>query len=251
MGGRLEGRVAIITGAGQGIGEGIAKVYARAGAKLVLTGRTLEKLETVADAIRAGGGTVRCLVALSGRRADAERTVSEAMSAYGRVDILVNNAQTFTDMAPVETIPEENLRINFDTGVIGALQLMQCAFPHMRERGGAIINLGSINGYACDPGLLAYAASKEAMRTLTKTAAREWGKYKIRVNTLVPAVITPYVENYLKETGTYEMQLAKTALGYIGNAEKDVAPLALFLASDESHYVTGQTINADSGMLMH
>ena len=101
---RLEGRVAIITGAGQGIGEGVARVFAKEGAKLVLTGRTLSKLEAVATDIRAAGGQVRCLEANAGDRTAAERTVAEAVSAFGRIDVLVNNAQTYTPDMPIETI---------------------------------------------------------------------------------------------------------------------------------------------------
>jgi NAD(P)-dependent dehydrogenase (short-subunit alcohol dehydrogenase family) len=249
---RLEGRVAIVTGAGQGTGEGTARLYAREGAKLVLTGRTMSKLEAVASDIRAGGGEVRCLEALAGNRTDAERTVNEAISSYGRLDILVNAAQTYTEAMPVESIKEENLRINFESGVIGSLQLMQFAFPHMRKvGGGSIINFGSSWSYFCNPGFLAYAANKEAIRTLTKTAAREWGKYNIRVNTVLPAALTPKSRQHMQDTGTLEAESAKTSLGYIGDPENDVAPVMLFLASDESHYMTGQTVSVDGGMLTH
>jgi NAD(P)-dependent dehydrogenase (short-subunit alcohol dehydrogenase family) len=249
---RLEGRVAIITGAGQGVGEGIARVYAREGCKVTLTGRTLSKLEAVAADIKAAGGQALCLEALAGNRADAEKTVARTVEAFGRLDILVNNAQTYTVDMPIETILEENLRINFESGVIGSLQLMQFSFPHMRKAGGgSVINFGSSWGYYCNPGFLAYAANKEAIRTLTKTAAREWGKYNIRVNTLLPSALTPKSRQHLADTGTLELENAKNAFGQIGEPEKDVAPVALFLASDDAHYVTGQTICADGGMLTH
>lgn len=241
-----------MTGAGQGIGEAAAVTFAREGASLVLTGRTLSKLEAVAARIEAAGGKVRRLEGLAGDRAMAERTVNEAINTFGRLDILVNAAQTYTDATPVETIPEENLRINFESGVIGSLQLMQFAFPHMCDAGGgSIINFGSSFGYRCEPGYLAYAANKEAIRTLTKTAAREWGRHGIRVNTVFPAALTPKSRQYLEESGTYELEASKTAVGYLGDCETDVAPVVLFLASDDSHYVTGQTINADGGSLMH
>lgn len=132
-GGHLEGRVAIITGAGQGIGAAIALAYASAGAKVLITGRTQSKLEEVTAKIKAEGGAARWLAALAGNREQARKTVDEAISAWGRVDVLVNNAHTFTDYLPIEDPKlEDNIRIDMDSAFIGSLQLMQCVFPHMR-----------------------------------------------------------------------------------------------------------------------
>jgi NAD(P)-dependent dehydrogenase (short-subunit alcohol dehydrogenase family) len=248
---RLEGKVAIITGAGQGIGEAIARGYAREGAKVVITGRTVEKLDEVAAKIRAEDGEVRTLRALAGEQADAERTVGEAISAWGRVDVLVNNAHTFTDYLPLED-PKmaANVRIDMESAFIGSLQLMQLCFPHMRDQGGgSIINMGSGYGIRCEPGFLAYAASKEAIRTLTKTGAKEWGKYKIRINTLLPSAMSPKAIWYLEESKSYDLELSKVALGTFGTPD-DIAPSAIFLASDDSNYVTGQTLGVDGGSTM-
>ena len=248
---RLKGKVAIITGAGQGIGEAIAKAYAREGAKVIITGRTMSKLEAVAGQIKTAGGEVRCLEALAGNREHAEKTVGTAISDWGRIDVLVNNAHTFTDYMTIDNPKlEDNIRIDMDSAFIGSLQLMQCAFPHMRDAGGgSIINFGSSYGLRCEPGFLAYAASKEAIRTLTRTAAKEWGKHKIRVNTILPSAMSPKALWYLEQSKTYDLELSKVALGYFGTPD-DIAPLALFLASDESNYVTGQTIGADGGSTM-
>ncbi len=248
---RLEGRVAIVTGAGQGIGEAIAGAYAREGAKVVITGRTISKLDAVACRIAAEGGEVLALEALAGDRGHGEKTVGEAIARWGRVDVLVNNAHTFTDYLPLEDPRmEEHARIDMDSAFFGSLQLMQMVFPHMCENGGgSVINMGSSYGVRCEPGFLAYAASKEAIRTLTRTAAREWGKHKIRVNTILPAALSPKARWYLEETGTFDLELAKVSLGRFGSPD-DIAPLALFLASDESNYITGQTIGADGGSTM-
>lgn len=248
---RLEGKVAIVTGAGQGIGEAIARAYAREGAKVIITGRTQSKLDEVASKITADGGVVRALNALAGNQADAERTVGEAISTWGRVDVLVNNAHTFTDYLPLED-PKmaENVRIDLESAFIGSLQLMQLCFPHMRDQGGgSIINMGSSYGIRCEPGFLAYAASKEAIRTLTKTGAKEWGKHKIRVNTILPSAMSPKALWYLEESKSYDQELAKVALGEFGTPD-DIAPSAIFLASDESRYVTGQTLGVDGGATM-
>ena len=247
----LEGRVAIITGAGQGIGAAIALAYASAGAKVLITGRTQSKLEEVTAKIKAEGGAARWLAALAGNREQARKTVDEAISAWGRVDVLVNNAHTFTDYLPIEDPKlEDNIRIDMDSAFIGSLQLMQCVFPHMRDAGGgSIINMGSSYGIRCEPGFLAYASAKEAIRTLTRTAAREWGKHRIRVNTLLPAAMSPKALWYLKESNSYDAELSKVALGYFGKPD-DIAPLALFLASEASNYITGQTIGVDGGSTM-
>jgi NAD(P)-dependent dehydrogenase (short-subunit alcohol dehydrogenase family) len=248
---RLEGRVAIITGAGQGIGEAIARGYAREGAKALITGRTLSKLEDVAAKIRDEGGEVLTLEALAGNQEHAEKTVALALSKWGRVDVLVNNAHTFTDYLPIED-PKmaANVRVDMESAFIGSLQLMQLCFPHMRDQGGgSIINMGSSYGIRCEPGFLAYAASKEAIRALTKTAAKEWGKHKIRVNTILPSALTPKSIWYLKESNSYDFELSKVAMGYFGTPD-DIAPLAIFLAADESNYITGQTIGAEGGATM-
>lgn len=248
---RLHGKVAIVTGAGQGIGAAIAECYARHGARVLITGRTMDKLEQVATSIRDQGGTVAPLQALAGNKADAEKTVALALEQWGRVDILVNNAHTFTDYLPL-TDPrmEEHCLIDMQSAFIGSLQLMQLCYPAMVKQGaGSVINFGSSYGLRCEPGFLAYAASKEAIRALTKTAAKEWGPDGIRVNTLLPSAMSPKALWYLKESNSYDAELAKVALGKFGEPE-DITPTALFLASDDSNYVTGQTIGVDGGSSM-
>lgn len=248
---RLEGKVAIITGAGQGIGAAIAESYAREGAKVLITGRTLSKLEDVAGKIAGEGGICTPLEAIAGEQDQSAMTVKRAVDDWGRVDILVNNAHTFTDYLPVDDPKmEENCKIDFQSAFFGSLQLMQQCYPHMvKQGGGSIINMGSSYGIRCEPGFLAYAASKEAIRALTKTAAKEWGKHGIRVNTILPSALTPKSIWYLEESGTYDLELAKVAMGKFGTPE-DIAPTALFLASDESDFVTGQTIGAEGGATM-
>jgi len=250
-GGRLAGRVAIVTGAGQGIGEAIARAYAREGAKVLITGRTRSKLDRVAGDIEAQGGTTLALEACAGNREHARMTVARAVSAFGRIDVLVNNAHTFTDYLPLEDPHmEDHVRVDMESGLVGSLQLMQCVFPHMRDAGGgSVINFGSSYGIRCEPGFLAYAASKEAIRTLTRTAAREWGRYRIRVNTILPSALSPKAVSYLEQSGTYDLELGKVALGCFGQPD-DIAPLAVILASDDSDYVSGQTIGADGGSTM-
>lgn len=248
---RLAGKVAIITGAGQGIGAAIAECYAREGAKVLITGRTLSKLEEVAKTIVDAGGACIPLEALAGEIEDAKKTVGRAVSEWGRIDILVNNAHTFTDYLPIlDDKMEENCKIDFQSAFFGSLQLMQLCHPHMKEQGGgAIINMGSSYGPRSEPGFLAYSASKEAIRSLTRTAAKEWGPDGIRVNTILPSALTPKSIWYLEDSGTYDLELAKVAMHRFGEP-KDIAPTCLFLASDEGNFVTGQTIGVDGGSTM-
>jgi len=248
---RLAGKVAIITGGGQGIGAAIAESYAREGAKVLITGRTISKLEEVVGKIKDAGGEATPLEALAGDMDAAKATVARATGDWGRVDILVNNAHTFTDFLPIEDPKmEENCKIDFQSAFYGSLQLMQLCYPYMKDQGsGAIINFGSSYGPRSEPGFLAYSASKEAIRSLTRTAAKEWGKFGIRVNTILPSALTPKSIWYLEDSGTYDLELAKVAMGRFGTPE-DIARTALFLASDEGDYVTGQTIGADGGSTM-
>jgi NAD(P)-dependent dehydrogenase (short-subunit alcohol dehydrogenase family) len=248
---RLAGRVAIVTGAGQGIGEGIARAFAKHGASLVLVGRNRGKLDSVAAAIREIGGTVQLVQGSVAERSIADRAVAEAVSAFGRLDILVNNAHTFTPKAPLDQITEEYFRINLESGFFGTVHFMQAAFPHMREAGGSIINLGSLTGVLGQKTYAPYAATKEAIRGLSRTAARDWGEYRIRVNVLNPGADSPASLRYFAEhPDNLRRTLETMALGYRGTPEDDVAPIAVFLAGDDSRYMTGQTINADGGRVM-
>ena len=248
---QLLGKVAIVTGGGQGIGEAIALGYAAHGAKLIITGRTQSKLDDVVNKIAEAGGEAIGIEALAGEKAQAEATVARAISAWGRVDVLVNNAHSFTDYLPIEDPKmEENCKVDLQSAFFGSLQLMQLCFPRMvAQGGGSIINMGTGYSIRCEPGFLAYAATKEAIRVLTKTAAREWGKHSIRVNTILPSALTPKSRWYLEESKTYDLELAKVAMGRFGEP-RDIAPTAIFLASDASDFVTGQTIGVEGGTTM-
>jgi len=247
----LAGKVAIVTGGGQGIGEAIAVGYAAEGARVIVTGRTQSKLDEVVGKIEAAGGAALAIEALAGNREHAVLTVNRAIAEWGRVDVLVNNAHTFTDYLALEDPKmEENCMIDFQSAFFGSLQLMQLCHPHMvKQGGGSIINMGTSYSIRCEPGFLAYAASKEAIRTLTKTAAREWGKQGIRVNTILPSALTPKSIWYLEDSGTYDFELSKVAMGRFGEP-RDIAPTAIFLASDASNFVTGQTIGVEGGAIM-
>lgn len=248
---RMAGKVAIITGGGQGIGQGIARVFAREGAKLLITGRTPGTLEASVAAIREQGGIAEWICGTAGVRADAEAAAAKAIACFGAIDILVNNAQTSRPGTPFEEHDDALLDLTLRSGLYGTFHHMQAVLPHMKEKGGSIINFGSREGVMGGAGFSAYAATKEAIRGLSRSAARELGRHAIRVNVICPAALSPIAVEFLdSHPEQAEAYLKDIALGYFGDCEADVGRAALFLASDDSRYVTGQTINVDGGQAM-
>ena len=250
--GKLTGKVAIVTGGGQGVGLGIAFALAEAGATIVITGRHEEKLRGAADQIRAkGAADVLTVVGDTRKRESALQTVRATIEKFGHLDVLVNNAQSSAPGTPFENIDDATIAMTLESGFLGTLYFMQASFPHLKEHGGSIINLGSREGIFGGVGMSVYAANKEAIRGLSRSVAREWGKYNIRVNVLCPAALSPaavtYLESHPEEAKYY---LAQTALGRFGEPHRDIGPIALFLASADSGYLTGQTLNADGGQIM-
>jgi NAD(P)-dependent dehydrogenase (short-subunit alcohol dehydrogenase family) len=249
--GKLAGKVALITGAGQGVGLGIAQALAGEGAAVVITGRDEARLERAAESITARGGRVARFAGDAALRANARAAVALAVDRFGRLDILVNNAQARRSGVPFEAITEDDMALALGSGPVATLLHMQEAFPHLKERGGSIINFGSKMGMQPMAGIASYAAAKEAIRALTRSAAREWGRHGIRVNVLNPASLGETGAAYFRDRPDEFAKLcADVALGRFGDAESDIGAVAVFLACDDSRYVTGQTINADGGQLM-
>jgi NAD(P)-dependent dehydrogenase (short-subunit alcohol dehydrogenase family) len=244
----LTGRVGIVTGAGTGIGQGIAIALAKQGVNLVIVGRTLETLNSTIASVEKTGASIRYVKGSIAERETAKRAVAEAISAFGRLDVVVNNAHTFSSYFDISETPEENFRIHMESGFFGTLYFMQAAFPHMRERGGSIINVGSIAGLEGWATMAPYNVTKEAIRALSRTASREWGKYKIRVNVIVPSAHSKIADEYLSDPEILKATLARIPLGYIGDPELDIGRVAVFLASEDSRYISGQTLQVDGGM---
>ena len=249
--GQLTGKVALITGGGQGVGLGIALAFAAEGATLVITGRDAAKLEAAAEPLRASGTKIAVWAGDVRKRQDAVRAVEAAITNFGRLDVLVNNAQSSTPGTPFEDMDDATMRLTLESGILGTVQHMQAAFPHMKAGGGSIINLGSREGIYGGLGFGIYAATKEGIRGLSRVAAREWGKYNIRVNVICPAALSPIAIKYLADFPEQaEMYRKEISLGRFGDPQQDIGPAAVFLASDASRYVTGQTLNVDGGQMM-
>jgi 2-hydroxycyclohexanecarboxyl-CoA dehydrogenase len=259
--GRLAGKVAIITGAGRGIGRAIALAYAAEGATVVASSRSAGPVEDLVATIGSAGGTAVALTCDVGDRAQVNEMVAQTVERFGQVDVLVNNAQGFgTATQPtgspglirLEDHPEDVWDHTFQTGLKGTLYCMQAVFPHMRERGGKIINFGSGNGVGAMPGTAAYNAAKEAIRSLTRTGAAEWGRYGICVNVLVPTIVTDSAIDFFEQRPGIEDKLVKAIpLRRMGDVNRDIGPVAVFLASSDSDYVTGQTLHVDGGQILH
>jgi NAD(P)-dependent dehydrogenase (short-subunit alcohol dehydrogenase family) len=248
---RLEGQVALITGAGQGVGLGIAKAFAAEGARLTITGRDAAKLERAAAGLAKSGAEVLTVPGDVRQRASGEHNVAATLERYGQLDILVNNAQSSVPGTPLESIDDATIQMTLESGLLGTLYHMQAAFPHMKQRGGSIINFGSRTGVVGEVGFGIYGATKEGIRGLSRVAAREWGPHGIRVNVICPAALSEAAEKYLaenpKEAAHY---LSLIALRRFGDPLTDIGPIVVFLASPDARYVTGQTINAEGGMTM-
>lgn len=243
----------IVTGGTRGIGLGVVRVLARAGVRLMVTGRRPERLERVAAELRELGAEHRTLRADHADPASSRAVVERTADAFGRVDGLVANAQSYRPVTRLEDVTESDFDLVLDTGPKGALWLMQAVLPHMQAQGrGRIVTLGSAMGQTGAPGYGPYSAAKEAIRSLTRTAAREWGRHGITVNCVCPASVA----HRLPPRGDGERARAFAAmyadhpLGRDGDPETDIAPVVAFLLSDASRYLTGQTLMVDGGGIL-
>lgn len=247
--GRLAGKVAIVTGAGQGIGRGIARRLADEGAAVVLAGRTLEKVSTVAREIEEAGGSALAVECDVNVRAQVDEMVAKGVGSFGPPDILVNNAQGGGGGGgrPLDSVTDEQLYTAFQGGPVATLYGMQACLPYMRERGGTMVNMGSSTGVMGDPGFSPYGMAKEAIRGLTKHAAREWGRFGITVNVLCPAAASEGARRFEKEAPRrWEAIIKQIPLGYMGDPDDDIAPAVVALATD-LRYLTGATLMLDGG----
>ncbi len=240
--GRLSGKAALVTGAGQGVGRGIALALASEGAALVITGRTESKLRSVAGEIEARGARVHRVAGDVGRREDVERMVAECVSAFGRLDVLVNNAQSSVQRL-LEDTSDEDVDLAYRTGPLATFHAMRAALPHLKKEGGSIVNLGSSTAVEGDPTFGSYAMAKEAIRGLSRTAAREWGRYGIRVNTVCPAALSPAAAEFQQsDPERFARVLAKIPLGRMGDPEQDIGRAVAALVGDDMAYLTGATL---------
>jgi len=245
----LYGKATIVTGAGQGVGEGIAKALAAEGARVVCAGRTFEKVERVAKEIAGRGGTAQPLECNVARPEEISACVDFTVGEYGTVDILVNNA-VVSPLGPLLEVTDKIFTLGFRVGPLATLRFMQACHPHLRG-GGVVVNLTSGSVLRTDPtGLGGYAALKESVSSLTRAAAVEWGPDGIRVVALMPLAMSPGLEFWQEyDPDAFQRVLGEVPLGRIGECEADIGRAAVFLCGPDAGYITGTTLPVEGGFL--
>ena len=243
----LVGKVALVTGGGQGVGQGIALALASAGAAVAVTGRTLAKVESTVAEIEARGGRGLSLEMNVRSAEDCERCVAETVGALGGLNILVNNAQE-VPLGDLHGVTEEAFTAGFESGPLASFRLMKLAYPHLKGDG-VIVNLASTAAMRWDmSGYGAYAAVKESIRSITRAAACEWAVDGIRTNVILPHAKSPglvwWMENNPDEAEAFQRSIPQRR---VGECEEDIGAFVVQLCGPGSRYVNGQTIAVDGG----
>jgi len=245
---KLSGKVAIVTGASKGIGAAIAKAFAKEGASVVVNyASSRDGADAVVKAITGSGGKAVAVRGDVTKLADTQAIVNAAIENYGKLDIVVNNSGVF-EFAPVEAITEEQFHRQFNTNVLGLLLVTQAAIKHLGE-GSSIINISSAVSTLQPPASAVYTGTKGAVDAITGVFSREFGQKKIRVNSINPGMIETEGAHAAGFIGSEFQQaaVAQTPLGRIGQPN-DVASVAVFLASDDSAWLTGERLSASGGL---
>lgn len=243
----LAGKVALVTGAGQGVGQGIALALAKEGAKIAVTGRTLDKLENTCALIQERGGEAIPVVCDVKHSASLAACVDAVVAEYGALNILVNNAQE-VPLGTLDEVSDDAFTAGFESGPLATFRLMKLCRPHLKG-GGCIINLASSAAKRWDmSGYGAYAATKESIRSLTRAAACEWGPEGIRTNVILPHAKSPglvwWMDNNPEEAAEFVAGIPQRR---VGDCENDIGRFVALLCSEGSGYVNGQSIALDGG----
>jgi 3-oxoacyl-[acyl-carrier protein] reductase len=245
--GKLLNKVVVVTGASKGIGAGIAKRAAAEGAKVVVNyASSREDAERVVSEIRARGGSAVAVQADVAKAEDVKRLFAETKREFGRLDVLVNNAGVYA-YSLLEQVTEAEFTRLFRTNVLGPILATQEALKYFGAEGGSVINISSVASESAPPASTLYSATKGAIDTVTRVLAKELSSRKIRVNTIAPGGVETEGTADFISAGFFKQMIGQTPLGRLGKPE-DIARVAVFLASDESGWITGERLSASGGL---
>ena len=247
---KLQDKVVIITGGAGGIGGGIAKAMVKEGAIVTIVDVNEETGKAKEKELQVISPKSMFLQANLMDHKNLGKIIQTVVETYGRLDVLVNNAHASKQVS-IEETSQADLDLSFGTGFYPTFYLMQAALPYLKESKGNVINFASGAGLAGHETQGAYAAAKEAIRGVSRVAANEWGKFGINVNLISPIANSPGVQEWAKaQPEYYEEVKNKIPMGRFGDVEEDIGRVAVFLASEDSRYITGQTIMVDGGSIM-
>ena len=261
--GYLKGKTAIITGAGRSvlsdgrcgsIGYGIATAYAKKEANLVITGRNMQKLEDAKEELeRLYGVKVLAVQADVSAGADNEAVVAnvveKAIAEFGRIDVLINNAQASASGVPIAEHTTEQFNLAMFSGLYAAFYYMKACYPYLKETHGTVINFASGAGLFGNYGQCSYAAAKEGIRGMSRVVATEWAKDKINVNVICPLAWTAQLERFEKEyPDAFKANVKMPPAGHYGDPETEIGSVCVHLASPDMKYLTGETLTLEGGM---
>ena len=246
---RLNGNVTIITGGGKGIGYGLAEAFAEEGSNLVITGRTEARLIKAKHELEDRYGIEVLPIVADGADEEAIKSVvSQTVEKFGKINTLVNNAQVSKSGLSLVDHTREDFDLAIYSGLYATFFYMKECFPYLEKTHGSVINFASGAGLFCKLGQASYAAAKEGIRGLSRVAASEWGPYEVRVNVVCPLAMTESLQQWKAEyPELYEKTIHGIPLGHFADPKDDIGRVCVFLASEDAHFVTGETITLQGG----
>lgn len=245
----LKNKIAIITGGGRGIGFGLSQAFAQAGANLVITGRNNETLIKAKEKIESQYHVkVLCVQADGANEDNVNTVIKKAIETYGKINILINNAQTSKSGVMLKDHSKEDFDLAINSGLYATFFYMKAAYPYLKESHGSVINFASGAGLSGKLGQASYAAAKEGIRGLSRVAATEWGSDNINVNVICPLAMTEGLVKWKKEyPDLYNKTIQNIPMQRFADPKNDIGAAAVFFASESGHYITGETLTIQGG----